>query len=130
MTCVGNREFKWKSIPLVYQYNVPGWNKFNSVDPRPLFGLHLVELSPENNSSPYPYRYERPSEYTHLSRPPRHCQIAVGFLLLGAATATVFMALKGAEYTDYYWPALWWAPLLSGMTLAAWIANHALGYFL
>jgi hypothetical protein len=44
--------------------------------------------------------------------------IAVGFLLLGAATATVFVAFKATEYTDDYWPAVWWLPLLGGLALA------------
>jgi hypothetical protein len=54
---------------------------------------------------------------------------AIGFLLLGAVVATVFMAFKATEYTDDYWPAVWWLPLLGGLALAFWLADHALGYF-
>ncbi len=55
--------------------------------------------------------------------------VAVGFLLLGAAVAAVLVAFKGAEYADYQWPAVWWLPLLGGMAIAVWLANHAFNYF-
>jgi len=90
--------------------------------------LHDIQLSPEDNSRPETYSYKRGGKYPNPPRPSRHYEITVGFLLLGAATAAVFVAFKGAEYADYRCPATWWLPLLGGMALAVWLANHALGY--
>ena len=58
----------------------------------------------------------------------RFVEVTIGFLLLAAATATVFITFKGTEYTDDRWPTAWWLPLFGGLALAAWLADHALGY--
>ena len=83
---------------------------------------------PENNPSYNPNRYECCSKYPDAPSPSRHYEIAIGLLLLAAATAAVFVAFYSAEYADYRCPALWWLPLVGGMALAAWLADHALGY--
>jgi hypothetical protein len=111
------------------------WREFGFSDIG--IGLHLVQLALHDGQLPSKdhggndtYHHKRGGEDAYSPRPARHYQIAVGFLLLGAATATVFVAFKGAEYADYRWPAFWWAPLLGGIAIAFWLADHALGYLL
>jgi hypothetical protein len=52
----------------------------------------------------------------------------IGFFFLIATVAAVFVALKSAEYADEYWPTIWWLPLLGGLGLAYWLADHALNF--
>jgi hypothetical protein len=94
--------------------------------------LHDVQLSPKKNAS-YNASYnaycdKRGGKYSDSSSPSRHYEVAIGFLLLSASAATVFVAFKATEYTDDYWLAAWWLPPLGGLALAAWLADHALGY--
>jgi hypothetical protein len=107
----------------------------NDHDPRSLLNshfiqlaLHDVELAPKDSSGSNTDRHEGGGEYSDAPGPSRHYQVAIGFLLLGAATAAVFVAFKATEYTDNYWLSIWWLPLFWGLTIAFWLADHALDY--
>jgi hypothetical protein len=53
-----------------------------------------------------------------------------GLILLAAAAAAaaIFITFEVVEYTDDYWPAFWWLPLISGLAFTAWIVDHALDF--
>jgi hypothetical protein len=72
--------------------------------------LHDVQLSPKNNASYNAYCEKRGGKYSDSSSPSRHYQVAIGFLLLSASAATVFVTFKATEYTDDYWPAARYCP--------------------
>jgi hypothetical protein len=90
--------------------------------------LHDIQLPPKNTARYDTYCDKQGGEYSDATSPSRHYKVAIGFLLLSAVAATVFVTFKAAEYADDYWPAFWWLPLLGGLALASWLANHALGY--
>jgi hypothetical protein len=92
--------------------------------------MHDVQLPVKNYASYNTNCDKGSSKYSYPPSPSRHYEVAIGFFLLGAATATVFVAFKVTEYTDDYWPAVWWLPLFGGLALAFWLADHALSYFM
>jgi hypothetical protein len=94
--------------------------------------LHDIQLPPKDGSRYYANPYERESEQTDSTRPPRHHPFidwVLDCVFFGSAAAAVFAAFKSAEYADDYGSRFWWLPFVSFLTLAFWLANHAIGVF-
>ena len=112
----------------------------SGVNPRSLRGPHFVQLAlhdiqllPEDGRRDYADPGECESEQADSARPSRHHPFIdwmLGCVFFGATAAAVVAAFKSAEYADDYGSRFWWLPFVSLLTLAFWLANHAIGVFM
>ena len=105
MSGVFDREFYRNRILIIRQYDVPSWLDFDGIDPRPLFGLHLVQLSlhgyllpPKENYSSGSYK-NRSEVKPEASPIPLRGAIPLGLLLCSGHLVVVAYVLKRADYT-------------------------------
>ncbi len=87
--------------------------------------FHSAQLPPKNAGGYDTDYYQRQGEQANSARPSRHNEVGLASLFLMAATATVFVAFKSAEYADEHGSLWWWVPFLCFLGSAIWFAYHA-----
>jgi hypothetical protein len=87
--------------------------------------LHNTQLTPKNPTSYDANDDKGEGEPAHVGRPAGYRKFIMLVLSTMAASASVFVAFKGAEYADDEgWPIGGWLVFVTFLVLALWLAAH------